>query len=908
MQFWFDSNSISITFLMCSSFFFFFFFFPNRLKNFPGMLPASIPELGEVELPSIQLRDFPGVALPTAGLASFRLPGCKLGKIPGINLPLLPKGPSAPNAPMFDMGSLDIPSFCLGDVPGINLSEIQMQLQAGKLQLADLQLPALKLHEFLLPRMSLAIPTGPEFEIPALRASLGAVELPSFSLGAAFPNLDFSVATSFFSLEAPKIPVIGGNVSMDSIELPEIQLSAFPDLDLGGSYPELDGMLLGSLDFSAMNITLPPITLADLPNFDVLKITAQLRAGAVDMPSLRLPPLQLQDFPGIKLPDVGAELTTFPSGMVLDLGKITLPSVSLDQFTGLALPGAGLSSFKLPKCRLQDFPEIKLPPLPQGLELPDGFDLGTIEIPSFRLGQIPNFDLPKLSLQLQAGELRLPELRLPELRLDGDFLLPEIELLLKIRFKFNLRLKGARLPDFEKLWDGLSQWLKQVELPSFELGQFPQLQVPDWDWGQMPDLDFLPDANVSMKLPDIPDVTIRMPDMPEFDFSLPTTVPSLHLENPLGGLMMKFKLLLGFGQVLSYFAITFSSIPWGPRFTSLFKFFELFSFDIFGFFGATSCQLQTGFLEKFGFHVCGELLFFSSSCCYFVLFLFPSFFLSSPSAFSAPAASAFLRLLPLLLFLLLLFAFLFSAFSVISLLLSPSLSSSLSPFLSQMALIPVILGLLAVAYLLATCRVRKPDHQKNKQGTKFTKESAKSAFFKLTSLLLYTVYVGVSTRIFRLFKCADIQGTWYLTSDYTVTCFEGKWNTSSSIAYVCMVIFVIGIPLGQFLVLHYNRAYIDEAACMDSIVAHRRHIRVMQQYGSLFKDYSVQCYYYDIIDLLRRLVLTGGLIMVGGDGNSVAQVCSLFFFLFFLLQSVCVDLKNFLLLSSSSLLLLFASS
>ena len=229
-------------------------------------------------------------------------------------------------------------------------------------------------------------------------------------------------------------------------------------------------------------------------------------------------------------------------------------------------------------------------------------------------------------------------------------------------------------------------------------------------------------------------------------------------------------------------------------------------------------------------------------------------------------------------------------------------------FLSQMALIPVILGLLAVAYLLATCRVRKPDHQKNKQGTKFTKESAKSAFFKLTSLLLYTVYVGVSTRIFRLFKCADIQGTWYLTSDYTVTCFEGKWNTSSSIAYVCMVIFVVGIPLGQFLVLHYNRAYIDEAACMDSIVAHRRHIRVMQQYGSLFKDYSVQCYYYDIIDLLRRLVLTGGLIMVGGDGNSVAQVCSLFFFLFFLLQSVCVDLKNFLLLSSSSLLLLFASS
>jgi hypothetical protein len=66
--------------------------------------------------------------------------------------------------------------------------------------------------------------------------------------------------------------------------------------------------------------------------------------------------------------------------------------------------------------------------------------------------------------------------------------------------------------------------------------------------------------------------------------------------------------------------------------------------------------------------------------------------------------------------------------------------------------------------------------------------------------------------------------------------------------------------------------YIDEAACLDSVVAHRRHVRVKQQYGSLFKDYNVECYYYDLIDLGRRLVLTGGLIMVGGDENAVAQV------------------------------------
>ena len=485
----------------------------------------------------------------------------------------------------------------------------------------------------------------------------------------------------------------------------------------------------------------------------------------------------------------------------------------------------GLSSFRLPKCRLADIPGIALPPLPEGLTLPEGFDIKNLELPSFRLGSIKSLDLPGLSLQLRAGTLRLPQLRLPALRLSADFLLPDIELQLRLQWKFGAaQWKGGSLLDFELTWSGLAKWLLEVDLPSFELESFPGLRVPEWP--MLPNIDLnmskvsmpnvnapnvnmpnvnMPNINMSnVNMPNVNMPNVNMPNvnMPNVNLNRPNInlpnidplqfhVPSIHLEHPLGGLVMKFKLLLGFGQVLSYFAVTFSSIPWGPRFISLFKFFELFSFDIFSFFGATSCQFQTGFLEKFAFH---------------------------------------------------------------------------------MALIPILVGLLYAAYLVAACRVRKPMPSKNKKGTKFTRESAKSVFFKLTSLILYTVYVGVSTRIFRLFKCREIQGIWYLTSDYTVKCFQDDWNNTSAIAYVCMAVFVVGIPLGQFLVLHHNRMYIDEAACLDSVVAHRRHVRVKQQYGSLFKDYNVECYYYDLIDLGRRLVLTGGLIMVGGDENAVAQV------------------------------------
>merc|ERR1712195_281856 len=58
-----------------------------------------------------------------------------------------------------------------------------------------------------------------------------------------------------------------------------------------------------------------------------------------------------------------------------------------------------------------------------------------------------------------------------------------------------------------------------------------------------------------------------------------------------------------------------------------------------------------------------------------------------------------------------------------------------------------------------------------------------TALYTLISLVLYTLYVGVSTRIFRLFKCRKIMGTWYLTADYTDICFEGAWSSASTTAF-----------------------------------------------------------------------------------------------------------------------------
>merc|ERR1719506_2303593 len=89
--------------------------------------------------------------------------------------------------------------------------------------------------------------------------------------------------------------------------------------------------------------------------------------------------------------------------------------------------------------------------------------------------------------------------------------------------------------------------------------------------------------------------------------------------------------------------------------------------------------------------------------------------------------------------------------------------------------------------------------------TKYTSESLKTQVFTLLSLVSFALYTGISTRIFRLFKCRKIQDAWYLTADYTVTCQEGEWNTYAAVAFVCIVVYVVGIPGIQWVVLFKNR-------------------------------------------------------------------------------------------------------
>ena len=263
-------------------------------------------------------------------------------------------------------------------------------------------------------------------------------------------------------------------------------------------------------------------------------------------------------------------------------------------------------------------------------------------------------------------------------------------------------------------------------------------------------------------------LSTKLPDLQRFNVEVP--------KMKWGNWFIKLKIFIGFSQCFCYFPVTFS-VQWPRNLLRWMKWLEITSIDLYAVFGDVSCRLQTGFLQKFVFH---------------------------------------------------------------------------------MSLFPVVLAVVGVAYVLTkTISLRKKA---------YTPESVRTQATTLILFFAFTLYTGVSTRIFRLFKCHEIEGSWYLTADYTVKCQEGVWNVYAGVAGLGIVVYVIGLPAFQLYVLLTNRANLHRTDCEDP----QAQRIVEKEYGSIYVHYTPESFYFDVVDLLRRLVLTGGLIMMGEE--SVAQI------------------------------------
>ena len=188
-------------------------------------------------------------------------------------------------------------------------------------------------------------------------------------------------------------------------------------------------------------------------------------------------------------------------------------------------------------------------------------------------------------------------------------------------------------------------------------------------------------------------------------------------------------------------------------------------------------------------------------------------------------------------------------------------------FVFQILFLPIMFFTTWTAHrvTVSACK-RGPSQCCKRRAALFTRESARTRFYEILFLTAYALYTTISTTIFRVLKCAKIQDQWYLEVQYSELCWEGRWYAYAVMACIGIIVYTVGIPGTLYYVLRQNKRYLYEESCPANEM--HKHALVSRRLGAVYASYNADSYFYDLLDMTRRLVLTAGLVVLGEDSNS----------------------------------------
>tara|TARA_B110000208_G_scaffold85881_1_gene108806 strand:+ start:3086 stop:10813 length:7728 start_codon:yes stop_codon:yes gene_type:complete len=170
-------------------------------------------------------------------------------------------------------------------------------------------------------------------------------------------------------------------------------------------------------------------------------------------------------------------------------------------------------------------------------------------------------------------------------------------------------------------------------------------------------------------------------------------------------------------------------------------------------------------------------------------------------------------------------------------------------------------------------------------------------FEKLLITITLLLYPGLCNKCFLLLQCQEISGVKYLTSDYSQVCDgpdgpDPQYTIYKYLAFAGIVVYIAGLPLliltrlltfrcfsgardaaGNRLSLLQRPStsmflkdpYSDEIDAREIIIAKNQIIKqqsIEMRYGSLYDSYEDEYWFFEIITILRKLMLTGVIVLL----------------------------------------------
>lgn len=183
-------------------------------------------------------------------------------------------------------------------------------------------------------------------------------------------------------------------------------------------------------------------------------------------------------------------------------------------------------------------------------------------------------------------------------------------------------------------------------------------------------------------------------------------------------------------------------------------------------------------------------------------------------------------------------------------------------------------------------------------GTKTTEASSefKASCLKCVLMLLFLVYPSTSGKVFAVLPlschklCSNAEQSpcpSFLTTDYSQQCFTSRHTRYTRVAYFGLI-FSFGFPVVSFFLLwkYYYRIIIKAKR------ASKREREMTTSLSFLYENYTTKAWFWEIVELLRKLILTSAMFLIGTQSRTYVGIAALFSGLYTILHALYKPIPN----------------
>jgi len=191
---------------------------------------------------------------------------------------------------------------------------------------------------------------------------------------------------------------------------------------------------------------------------------------------------------------------------------------------------------------------------------------------------------------------------------------------------------------------------------------------------------------------------------------------------------------------------------------------------------------------------------------------------------------------------------------------------------AMMAMNVAVISFSGIAYGVRKIIIlKKSSLEENEKANRVSEK--KELVFRNLSIFLYVSYLSTcsKTAIVLPPACrklcrddAELRCFKYLKADYSVPCEGQKYHHSLLVAYISTA-YIFAFPAATLIVLWKARLGKKDPGTPQDVASDKEMISALQ---FLFENYKTHSWYWEFVEMTRKVILTSGLILIGQETRS----------------------------------------